>query len=256
MYDPLGNHLKSSYEDVYRTHIPRRTYAIVRIDGKAFHTFTKGLEKPYCQPLADSLDEATVALASQMMGTKFAYSQSDEISFLLTDFDKENTEAWFSGNIQKIASVSASIFTAHFNRAWGNRVEDAQLATFDSRVFVIPTAQEVANYFVWRQQDSIRNSLNSLASVHFSHKSLQGTNSLDKRSMLNDIGFDWTTIPNEFRRGRVIRKVGQRRTVSYTHKKTGQTISQEIDDTLWSVDRDIPAFEGSDYLYSLIPEHA
>src|ERR1035441_7530380 len=102
MIDKLGNRLKTKYENVFRAMLPQRTYAILRIDGKAFHTFTRRLEKPYSERLANALDAAALSLCSEMMGCQFAYGQSDEYSFLLTDFDKDDSEMWFNGNIQKI----------------------------------------------------------------------------------------------------------------------------------------------------------
>ena len=91
---------------------------MIRIDGRGFHKFTEGLERPYCRALADALDEAALLLCQEMIGCRFAYGQSDEYSFLLTDYEKEDAPLWFDGNMQKIVSVSASIFTAAFQRAF------------------------------------------------------------------------------------------------------------------------------------------
>ena len=258
----MGDRIKSKFEDVFRFAIPQRTYGIVRIDGKAFHTFTRGLERPYCPELADAMDTAAMALAQSMMGCRFAYGQSDEFSFLFSDFDKDETEMWFSGNIQKIASVSASIFTAHFNQRWREVIPSKGRlgppvivpALFDARVFVIPNRKDVAEYFHWRQVDASRNSLNMLASCHFSHKELQSKNSEDKHNMLHGVGVNWNNMPIPFKRGRVIRREPNKRTVRYTHKKTKQEIVQEIEEMAWMVDNKIPVFgKDKSYLEGLIP---
>ena len=190
-----------------------------------------------------------------MMGCRLAYGQSDEYSFLLTDFERNETEMWFSGNVQKIASVSASIFTASFNRQWGYAAHSpARLAYFDSRAFIISGRQAVEEYFIWRQTDASRNSLNTLAGTLYSAKELMGKNSSSKHAMLNLKGCDWNTYGADFKWGRIIRRVPNKRTITFTHKKTNEVISKEIDESVWSVDKNIPIFaKTKGYLDSLIP---
>lgn len=260
MEDALGDRIKSKFEDAYRLFIPQRTYAILRIDGKAFHTFTrhKSITKPYCQELANSMDFAATALCKEIMGCRLAYGQSDEYSFLFSDFDRDETEMWFSGNIQKIASVSASIFTAAFNWQWQAirpaGFDPSKLAMFDARVFVIAQRSDVAEYFNWRQLDASRNSLNMLASCYFSHKDLQGRKSADKHEMLHTVGQNWNNYRADFKRGRVIRRVSGPRTVTYTHKVTKEIITKEVTEATWTVDKDIPVFNREQtYLDALIP---
>jgi len=263
MNDPKGDRIKSKFEDVFRFSLPQRTYGIVRIDGKAFHTFTRGLERPECKELADAMNTAALALAKEMMGCKLAYGQSDEYSFMFTDLDKEESEMWFSGNVQKIATVSASIFTAHFNARWRDVAGSAQKgrfgppiivpAMFDARVFVIPNRADVIEYFNWRQQDATRNSLNMLASCHFSHKDLQGKKTEDKHEMLHTKGINWNNMSIPFKRGRVVRREPNKRVVSYVHKKTKQELSKEIEEMAWIVDQKIPVFgRDKSYLEGLV----
>jgi tRNA(His) guanylyltransferase len=254
MKDPIGDRLKTKYEDVFRVSVPQQTYGLVRIDGKAFHTFTKGLQRPYCPELGQALDTAAKTLCKEMMGCRFAYGQSDEYSFLFTDFDTEKSEMWFSGNAMKIASVSASIFTAAFNEAWSGPIR-RKSGTFDSRVFVIPPRRDVFEYFRWRQADASRNSLRMLASCHFSHKELQGKGASDLHEMLHKaVGVNWNDCASAFRRGRVVKKVESTRTVSYIHRKTKETNTQTITESVWSVDQEIPVFtRNKAYLESMIP---
>ncbi|MCI5055784.1 MAG: tRNA(His) guanylyltransferase Thg1 family protein [Flavobacteriales bacterium] len=205
MTDSLGKRMKEQYENRSRYFLPRRTYTIIRLDGKAFHSFTKGMERPYDQKLIDTMDYTSRKLCEEIQGSVFAYTQSDEISILLTDFEKAGTAAYFDGNIQKIASISASIATYYFNDFFG-KVEDKK-AFFDSRVFTIPDPVEVENYFIWRQQDAVRNSIIMAAQSLFSHKELKGKNSNDMQEMCFSKGLNWNDMPDGFKRGRLSVKV-------------------------------------------------
>jgi tRNA(His) 5'-end guanylyltransferase len=224
MKDELGDRMKSQYEDRTRYMLPRRTYAIIRLDGKSFHTYTKGLDKPFDYGLMEDTDAAIIAMLPQVQGAVFAYTQSDEISILLTDFNEVNTSAWFDGNIQKITSVASSILTAEFNLLRLNRTRNElaslttteevkefsdklQNAYFDARVFTIPDRTEVMNYFIWRNQDCSRNSISMVAQYHFSHKQLHGKSTKDKLQMLEDKGVkynDYYSLGERY--GRVISK--------------------------------------------------
>ncbi|MEO8028674.1 MAG: tRNA(His) guanylyltransferase Thg1 family protein [Bryobacteraceae bacterium] len=205
MKDELGQQMKRDYEDALRLYVPRRTHVIVRIDGRAFHQFTKDLERPYSRRLADALDEAALQLASEMIGCRFAYGQSDEYSFVLTDTEPADAALWFDGNVQKIVSVSASIFTAAFNKAFAAGSQGA----FDSRLLVIAQRSEVEKYLLWRQLDASANSLNMLASAHFTHKELLGKSTSEKHELLHTKGVNWAKQPADFKRGRaVLRQAG------------------------------------------------
>src|SRR6185437_6822825 len=133
---------------------------------------------------------------------RFAYGQSDEYSFLLTDFEKENAPLWFDVNVQKMVSVSASLFTGYFNRAFGGD----KIAAFDSRVLVISQKAEMEKYFLWRQLDASANSLNMLASAHYSHDELAGKSNTEKHEMLFAKGVNWAKQSSDFKRGRVVRR--------------------------------------------------
>jgi len=202
MKDDLGRRMKQDYEDALRLQLPRRTHVVIRIDGRGFHKFTAGLERPYCRPLADALDRAALHLCQEMIGCRFAYGQSDEYSFLLTDFEREDSALWFDGNVQKIVSVSASLFTAAFNNAF----QRDKPAAFDSRIMVIAQRAEVGNYFLWRQLDASANSLNMLASAHFPHRELVGKSTAEKHELLHTKGVNWAKQNPDFKRGRAIRR--------------------------------------------------
>ena len=158
------------YEYVNRYFLTRRVPAIIRIDGKAFHTFTKGMVRPWDSHLKVCMTYAAQRVCEQVSGCKIAYWQSDELSFLITDYDTLETEPWFNKNVQKIASITSSIATAAFNqmyrRVFGDSEDYHKLAHFDSRVFAIPH-DEVCNYFLWRQQDATKNSINMMGQSEF-----------------------------------------------------------------------------------------
>jgi tRNA(His) 5'-end guanylyltransferase len=200
-FDELGTRMKEFYENRTKSFLPRRTYTIIRIDGKAFHTYTKGLERPFDDKLMQDMDNTASYLCKEIQGAKLAFVQSDEISILLTDFDKLNTDAWFDGNIQKIVSVSASLATAKFNELRPNKI-----ALFDSRVFTIPSKTEVMNYLVWRQQDTVRNSISSVAQSLYSHKELNNKNTDQMQEMCFQKGVNWNDLDIKKKRGRIIEK--------------------------------------------------
>ena len=176
MSDSLGDRMKTQYENRTRYYLPRRTYTICRIDGKSFHTYTKGLQKPY-DPLFNSvMDETAKYVLSIIDGGQFVYTQSDEISILMTDFAELDTQAWFDGNLQKICSVAASAAAAMFNSTMCEEFRVQKLGCFDARVFTIPDRNEVANYFLWRTRDCMRNSINALGQFYYSNAQLHGKN--------------------------------------------------------------------------------
>jgi tRNA(His) 5'-end guanylyltransferase len=232
MKDELGRRLKRDYEDALRLTLPRRTYIVLRIDGRAFHKFTEDLPRPYCRPLADALDGAALHLSREMIGCRLAYGQSDEYSFLLSDCGGPGEPLWFDGNMQKMVSVSASIFTAAFQRAFGGE----KLAAFDSRVMVIAQRREVEQYFLWRQLDASANSLNMLASAFYTHAELLGKSTAEKHEMLHARGANWARQPVDFKRGRIVRP--------------DPSIAGG-----WVVDLEIPIFSRErSFLHALIPQ--
>jgi tRNA(His) guanylyltransferase len=196
--DSLGDRMKDNYENRQRYYLTRRTPVIVRVDGKAFHTFTKGLQKPFDKDFINAMVYSACEVARQMQGFKLAYIQSDEASFLLTDFDQLETDAWFDYNKSKIETITASCMTANFYS-----VVD-QLALFDARAFNIPK-EEVANYFLWRAKDWERNSLSMYCQSFFSQNELQGKSRLEQHDLLHSIGKNWTNdLPSIIKNGTFI----------------------------------------------------
>lgn len=254
--DSLGDRMKDHYENRTRYFLPRRTYTILRIDGKAFHAYTKDCERPYDSLLSEDMDFTAAALCKQIEGTQIAYVQSDEISILLTDFADNQTQAWFDGNLQKLVSISASTATAHFNSFRWQRILLGKMAIadmpdaiplsinllnestayFDSRAFTIPDTVEVENYFIWRQQDATRNSISMTAHAHFAHDSLQGKTSDEMQELLwSKKGINWNDMPGGFKRGRCVVKQQILQDKPYVDKRTGEThIAQDVERYAWT----------------------
>lgn len=183
---PIGDRMKLYYEDRYRVFLTRRTPVIVRLDGKAFHTLTRRCQKPFDQEFISAMLSAAAYVTMQSQGFKLAYIQSDKVSFLLTDYDALQTEAYFDYNLQKLVSVMASQMSANFSLSY------SQCAAFDGRAFNMPK-EEIANYFLWRALDWQRNSIQMYAQSFFSHKQLHKKTQLDMHEMLHDIGKNWAT---------------------------------------------------------------
>ena len=259
--DSLGDRMKNNYENRSKTYLVRRMPVIIRLDGKAFHTFTRGLKKPYDKIFHDTMNQTMKYLCENIQCCKLGYTQSDEITLLLTDYDTLTTDAWFDNNVQKICSVSASMATMAFNKFFrvnfpiycGKNIEDVitdeelkyrhnvyrkfDTAMFDSRCFNIPV-EEVTNCFIWRQQDATRNAIQMLGQCNFSHKELHSKSCNDIQDMLmTQKGINFNDMPTEFKRGvccvknrMVCEPYGNRMLVD------GATDGQ------WVLDKEIPIF--------------
>lgn len=254
--DNLGDRMKS-YENITRNYLTRRTPTIIRIDGKAFHTFTKGFKRPFDMVMMKSMWETAKYLCENIQGCKIAYVQSDEITLLLTDYKELNTAAWFDKNIQKMVSVSASMATLAFNKAFeisiDNILHGSDFATlneyvktkdkylkkidsalFDSRVFNIPK-EEVCNCFIWRQVDATRNSIEMVGRYYFSHKELFKVNCNQiQEKLFQEKGINWNDYPVYQKRGSCIVKE------KYELDNDQKTIR-----TRWIVDKNIPNYDES-----------
>jgi tRNA(His) 5'-end guanylyltransferase len=225
--------MKLSYEDCYRIKLPSKMPLIIRIDGCHFHSYTKKCKKPVDENLVECMNETAKYLCKNVHGTKLAYIQSDEISLLLTNFDKQNTQSYFDNNLQKIVSVTASLASSYFTSISSKIFGDIKLAQFDSRAFVLPK-EEVNNYFIFRQQDAIRNSVQMLARSIFPHKECQNKNCKQLKEMLLNKKIDWNKCPTTQQRGRCIKKQVSKKYVNESLK--------EIVRFDWIIDNSIPIF--------------
>lgn len=228
--DSLGDRMKSNYENRSKTTLLRRTPVIIRLDGKAFHTFTRGFQKPYDTILMKTMQETMLYLCENIQGCKIGYTQSDEITLLITDYDTLTTDAWFDYEVQKLCSVSASMATLAFNKFFEENVltiEDTiryndkfMKAMFDARCFNIPK-EEVCNCFIWRQQDATRNAVQLLGQNYFSSKELHKKSCNDIQDMLMvNKSINFNDERTDFKRGSCCYKDGIK----------------------WTIDREIPVF--------------
>lgn len=215
----LSTRIKDYYEDRTKTFLTRRMITIIRLDGRGFSKFTKNLNKPFDDGFSDDMDQTAIYLCENIQGAKFAYTQSDEISIVLTDFDTLESEAWFDYNVQKMVSISASLATAKFNELRlirrcknnYNQITSAdisanKLAMFDSRVFQVPSVAEMANAIILRQQDATRNSISMAASSVYEHEETKSKSGKEKQEMLFQKGINWNNYLPKYKRGVIIKK--------------------------------------------------
>lgn len=274
--DSLGTRMKTYYEEVPKFRLYKRTPVAIRIDGKAFHTFTRGFKKPFDEILIKSMQQTMLYLCENIQGCVLGYTQSDEITLILQDYKTLTTSAWFDYEIQKICSISASMATMAFNKFFEKNVDEwrkdnkiltipswndgridtdiLQLyniywsavqkgAMFDARCFNIPK-EEVTNLVFWRQLDAARNSVQMVGQAYFSHKELQEKSCSDIQDMLMEkYNINWNDFPTTQKRG------------SCAVRMTIQNPNVDPKDgayprDVWCIDNEIPQFkgEGRDYI--------
>lgn len=272
----LGDRMKNNYENITRYYLTRRMPVIIRIDGKAFHTFTRGFKKPFDDVLVKTMQDTMKYLCENIQGCVLGYTQSDEISLVLTDYAELTTDAWFGNNLQKMCSVSASMATLTFNKAFNDNIVkyidnnlDADCgvtkdlteytkilinarnkgAMFDSRVFTIPK-EEVCNALIWRQQDATRNSIQSVGQANFSQKELHGKSCNNIQDMLmTQKDINWNDYSTTLKRGSCCIKVDD----SLTEYDEVGNISDYIQRSKWVIDNEIPIFtQDRNYVEKLI----
>jgi tRNA(His) 5'-end guanylyltransferase len=240
--------------------LPRRTYSVVRVDGRSFHTYLRHAEKPFCGYVAAGMNAVAEALCAEMSGAVFAFTQSDECSVLLTDFEAHGTQPWFGGVVQKIVSIAAATASVAFNDVYKpvpdySGQDRTRYATFDARVFTIPDPVEVANYFLWRQRDCVRNSITMAAQAKFSHKQLHGVSTGKMQEMLwSQHGINWNDYPAGVKRGRVCVRRTEEQDVTWTDRRSNEETTTRALRSRW-VSEAAPHFtaEPGGWLASVIP---
>jgi len=190
----IGDRMKQYYEQVWNFKLPLRMPVIIRLDGKNFHNFTKKMNRPFDGNLIHDMAKTSKLLFEEIQTTVFAYCQSDEISLLLHNYRKLESQALFNNEIQKLVSISAGVASSFMSRIYDKTV------ILDSRAFVIPET-EVANYFIWRQLDATRNSISMLAQSLYSHNELNKKNSKEMQDMIIARGKNWNNLQSYEKRG-------------------------------------------------------
>lgn len=277
VHDDLGNRMKTFYEQIPKTKLMRRTPVIIRIDGKAFHTFTRGFKRLFDEILIKTMQETTKYLCENIQGCVLGYTQSDEITLVLVDYQRFESCAWFDYEIQKICSISASMATMKFNQIFSDLVTDAwnemdyvenkdylealdkacsKGAMFDARVFNIPK-EEVTNCVYWRQLDASRNSIQMVGQANFSHKELHCKTCNDIQDMLMlQKNINWNDFPTHQKRGTCVIKSDETETITEDNIGTDGSVIGTVKTirSKWVIDKEIPIFkgEGREYIEKLI----
>jgi len=226
----LANRMKENYELRARHMLHRRTPVIVRVDGRAFHSYTRGMARPFDKHLINSMCLAARRVAIEMQGCKAVYIQSDEASFLLTDYERFNTEAWFGYNKSKVESIAASIMTAAFNRLMSMDRNNKSIgdAHFDARAFNMPR-EEVSNYFLWRAKDWERNSVSMYCRTFYSSKQLTGKKLAEQHEMIHQRGANWATdLSTQIKNGTWLFGEGSRTDILPTYNDISKVLDQFI----------------------------
>lgn len=177
---------------------------IVRLDGKAFHSWTRGLQRPFDQDFAGIMAMVTSKLVEETSAV-VGYTQSDEITLILYKEDPKS-QIYFDGKVFKLISVCASMATAYFNKVSSKSFPDKPLAFFDCRAFQVPSKWEAVNCLVWREQDATRNSILSLGQAHFSHTQLHGKSCAEVQEMLfQSFDINWNDLQTWEKRGTYVK---------------------------------------------------
>lgn len=255
------------YENIPKNFLMRRTPVIIRLDGAHFKNFTRTLDKPFDGVLTRAMEGTLLHLCKTIQGCVFGYSQSDEISLLLCDFQALTTDGWFGYNVQKMVSTAAAMTTLAFNHNFESAAEEfsrktlsrgifsgdytfigqyitdkmrsykdalKKCPTFDARVFNLPK-EEVNNYFVWRQADGERNAVSALAQKNYSQKQLNGISTEQlKIKLKEEKNIDWKAMPLANTRGFICTK-------DFKYNNTGVR-------PVWGVNTTIPYFKDADFI--------
>lgn len=275
VHDDLGTRMKEFYEGVPKTKLMRRVPVAIRIDGKAFHTFTRGFQKPFDSILMTSMQETMKYLCENIQGCVFGYTQSDEITLILIDYQKFTSSAWFDYEVQKVCSIAASMATMAFNKFFTKNVNYFEMthehddtineycttlvnatekgATFDTRCFNIPK-EEVANLIYWRQLDAMRNSVQMVGQANFSHKELQNKSCNEIQDMLvAQKAINWNFYPEDCKRGAACIKLPPKEEVIDVPTATEKPLRVVVNRSSWLIDKQMPILkENWDYINKYI----
>ena len=271
------------YESVAKTTLVRRMPVIIRLDGRSFHTFTKGFKRPFDDVLVKTMQETMKYLCENIQGCVLGYTQSDEITLVLVDYKNLDSQSWFDNEVQKICSIAASMATMAFNKYFSENIkyehpvfDDETLdngeynpnyknkhliglynthikasykgAMFDARCFNIPK-EEVTNNIYWRQLDATRNSIQMVGQAIFSHKELQNKSCNQIQNMLfTQKGINWNDTPTHLKRGSCCVKE------KYIFENANEKGDSCTERSRWIIDKEIPVFkgEGREYIDRLV----
>ena len=264
------------YEKRNRYYLQRRMPVILRLDMRAGHSFTKGFERPFDEVFIKTIQETAKYLCENIQNCKLSYQQSDEITLLLVDYEKINTDCFFEYRVDKLCSIAASMATMKFNQVFkelsyresenleiicrknpylenrdcltqisNKHINSAEKgAMFDCRCFNIPK-EEVTNCIYWRQLDATRNSIQMVGQANFSHKELQNKSCNDIQDMLmTQKGINWNDFPTYQKRGSCCV-----RNHMISEPYGNRMLDKNAGENEWIIDKNIPIFKGEDRKY-------
>lgn len=272
----LAKRMKEFYEEIPKNKLMRRCPVVIRCDGRSFHTLTRNFKRPFDEVLIKTMQETTKYMCENIQGCVLGYTQSDEISLVLIDYKRLDSQAWFDYEVQKMCSIAASMATMAFNKFFAHEVaaQSKRLYTkylndndssyidalekalnkgamSDARVFNVPK-EEVANYIYWRQLDASRNSIQMVGQANFSHRALQNKSCNDIQDMLMDFkGINWNDLPAYQKRGSCVIRIENTETIREENIGTdGSVIGTKVTvRPKWVIDKNIPIFKGGDRKY-------
>jgi tRNA(His) 5'-end guanylyltransferase len=220
MNDGLGDRMKG-YEaaEAGRRLMPLLP-ALARLDGRAFHSFVRGLDRPFDRRLSGLMIDTATFLVRET-NAAVGYTASDEISLAWVSADHDS-QIFFDGRIQKMTSMLSALCSAHFNRRLPHFLPAEyadRLPVFDCRVWNVPTLDEAANTFLWRELDATKNSISMAARAYTDHAEVQGRSSIELQELLWQKGVNWNDYPVFFKRGTYIRRRTIQRTFTVAERE-------------------------------------
>lgn len=219
-WDDISTRCKTHEAASTKDYADKALPLLARLDGRAFHTYTAGLKRPFDDRLSRCMVETTKDLLDDTHAD-IAYTQSDEITLLwYADPTQPSSELPFGGRLQKLTSVLAGRASARFATLTQSAIPEKAnyLPHFDCRVWSVPSPQDAVDVFVWRQWDARKNSVTMAAQSVYSHRELLNKATSEKLEMLRRRGIDWHGYPDFFRAGTFLRRVTVEIVLSYRER--------------------------------------
>jgi len=213
--DDLGDRCKAFERAEADRRAMRGLPLLARLDGRAFHTFTRDLRRPYEPGMSTAMIETARHLV-QDTNALVGYTQSDEITLAWYEPSQSISDYLFDGRFQKLASVLAGTASARFCQLLAEHLPGKVNETphFDCRVWQVPTLNDAAGVFIWREDDATKNSITMAAGAYYSDRELEGKNSSVKQELLWQKGVNWNDFPSFFKRGTYLQRRGFERTLT------------------------------------------
>ena len=205
--DDFGDRMKSlERRETEQTFMPLLPI-VVRLDGRSFHSYTSGFDRPIDSDFRKAMVETTKVLVEETNAT-IGYTQSDEITLVLYSSNLKS-QIWFNGEKFKIVSCLASLCSVTFYKFMsqfkaGNL--PGKVPTFDCRAYNVPNKIEAANGVLWRELDCTKNAISMASRCYYSHAELNDKSGSEKQEMLFAKGVNFNDYPAYFKRGTFVQR--------------------------------------------------